>query len=185
MIKPRRSADDTRDEILRATRSLFADNGFDRTTIRMIAGQAGCDPALVIRYFGSKRDLFTAAVQSPFENFPDAVPGQKGDLVSVAENLLESWHTDRTFFGLLRAAASDDEAAGLMRDFFESRVRPHQSRVTGLPPDHAVMFGSMLVGIAFAREITKLSPIADMSSRELAQMLGALMCGARDDPPGT
>ena len=175
MSRKRRSSEETREAILTATRRIFADKGFDRTTIRMIAAEAGCDPALVMRYFGSKRDLFNAAVTSPFEAFPDAVPGQRGDLVSVAENLLEGWHTDRTFFGVLRAAASDEDAAAFMREFFENRVRPHQSRTTGLPPDQAVMFGSMLVGIAFAREITKLSPICDMTSRELAEMLGQLL----------
>lgn len=178
MTKSRRSADETRGEILRVTRALFAEKGFDRTTIRMIASEAGCDPALVIRYFGSKRDLFTAAVQSPFEQFPDAYGGKLVDLASFAETMLETWHNDRTFFGLLRAAASDEDAANLMREFFEKRVRPHQSRVTGLPPDQAVLFGSMLVGIAFAREITKLSPIAEMSSRDIAGLLKAVIASA-------
>lgn len=90
-------------------------------------------------------------MQSPFENFPDAAPGERVDLASVAETMLETWHNDRTFFGLLRTAASDEDAANLMREFFEKRVRPHQSRVTGLPPDEAVLFGSMLAGIAFAK----------------------------------
>ena len=175
MKRTRQSAEDTREEILLATRALFATHGFDRTTIRAIAAEVGCDPALVIRYFGSKRKLFAAAIKSPFEEFPDVAPGGRGDLVSVAEYLLETWHTDRTFFGLLRASASDEDAANFMREFFEDRVRPHQSRATGLPPDKAVMFGSMLVGIAFAREITKLSPLAEMSSRELAEMLGQML----------
>ncbi len=179
MTPPKRSADDTRDRILAATRQLFASKGFDRTTIRAIAAEAGCDPALVIRYFGSKRDLFTAAVQSPLETFPDAHSGERADLVSVAEALLENWHTDRTFFGLLRAAASDDRAADLMRQFFENKVRPHQSRVTGLPPDQAALFGSMLVGIAFAREVTKIPPIANMTSGELAGMLGDVMASCQ------
>ncbi|MFD9659211.1 helix-turn-helix domain-containing protein [Streptomyces mirabilis] len=37
---------------LRAT--LFAERGFDRTTIRDIGERAGVDPALIARYFGSK-----------------------------------------------------------------------------------------------------------------------------------
>ncbi len=145
----------------------------------MIAADAGCDPALVMRYFGSKRDLFIQAVQLPLENFPDAPAGTAGDLVGIAENLLEHWHNDRTFIGCLRSAASDDEAAELMREFFERRVREHQARVFGLPPDQAVCFGAMLMGIVFAREIAQIPPIASKSSRQLAELVGSLL--ARPD----
>lgn len=175
MSRKRRGAEETKAEILKATRKLFAEKGFDRTTIRMIAGEAGCDPALVMRYFGSKRELFIEVVHSPIETLPDALSRSTTDLVAFAETMLEHWHSDATFFGLLRASASDEEAADMMREFFEKRIRPNQQRVTGLPPDQAAMFGAMLVGIAFAREIARIPPMADMTSRQLAEILGSLM----------
>ena len=52
-----------RDAILAAARRRFADEGYDRATVRAIAGDAGVDPSMVIRYFGSKRELFTAAAE--------------------------------------------------------------------------------------------------------------------------
>lgn len=171
----RRSAEDTRAAILAASRHVFAENGYDRATIRAIAAEAGCDPALVMRHFGSKTALFAEVADSPFESFPDAPPGKAGDLVAIAEALLERWHTDRTFLGLLRATASDPDAAELMRTFFEQRVRQHQPRVTGLPPDQAVCFGSMLVGLAYAREVTRIPPLCDMTSRQLAELMGTLI----------
>ncbi|HEY8604264.1 TetR/AcrR family transcriptional regulator [Tsuneonella suprasediminis] len=181
MTAKRRSGEKTRAAILAATKRLFAEKGFDRTTIRNIAAEAGCDPALVMRYFGSKRKLFFEAVDSPLESFPDAQPGAPGQLPEIAASLLEHWHQDKTFFGLLRAAASDEEAAALMREFFELRVREHQPRVTGLPPDQAVCFGAMVLGIAFGREVTRIPPLADMTSEELGTMIGNVFCAC--NPP--
>ena len=52
-MKPRRS-DATRNAILAAARERFAADGYERATIRAIASQAEIDPAMVMRYFGSK-----------------------------------------------------------------------------------------------------------------------------------
>ena len=51
----------TRRAILDAARSAFATHGYDQTTIRAVAGAAGVDASMVMRYFGSKAGLFTAA----------------------------------------------------------------------------------------------------------------------------
>jgi len=57
----------TRDGILAAARASFAELGYDRATIRGIAAKAQVDPALVLHYFGSKEQLFGAALQVPVE----------------------------------------------------------------------------------------------------------------------
>ncbi|MFE3731506.1 helix-turn-helix domain-containing protein, partial [Nocardia sp. NPDC059154] len=48
----------TEARILAAAGRLFAESGYDRTTIRAVAAEADTDPALVMRYFGSKENLF-------------------------------------------------------------------------------------------------------------------------------
>ncbi|MEU1667923.1 helix-turn-helix domain-containing protein [Streptomyces sparsogenes] len=53
----------TERRILAAARELFAERGFERTTIRAVASAAEVDPALVMQYFGSKQQLFSRAVQ--------------------------------------------------------------------------------------------------------------------------
>ncbi|MBY8341913.1 TetR family transcriptional regulator [Streptomyces spinosirectus] len=58
----RRRATEAR--ILDSARELFAEKGFERTTIRAVATAASVDPALVMQYFGSKRELFSQAVQT-------------------------------------------------------------------------------------------------------------------------
>ncbi|MFK4265487.1 TetR family transcriptional regulator [Streptomyces milbemycinicus] len=53
----------TEQRILAAARELFAERGFERTTIRAVASAAQVDPALVMQYFGSKQELFSQAVR--------------------------------------------------------------------------------------------------------------------------
>ncbi|HEY0870287.1 MAG TPA: helix-turn-helix domain-containing protein, partial [Acidothermaceae bacterium] len=57
---------DTRQVILDAATVCFAESGYDGTTIRAIATQAGVDPALVHHFCGAKGELFAAAVDFPF-----------------------------------------------------------------------------------------------------------------------
>lgn len=53
-----RNAAATRAAILCAARQRFRSEGYDEVGMRDIARDAGCDPALIARYFGSKEDLF-------------------------------------------------------------------------------------------------------------------------------
>lgn len=53
----------TRAAIEDAGRRLFAERGFD-ASVRAIAAEAGVDPALVIRHFGSKEALFLRCVDT-------------------------------------------------------------------------------------------------------------------------
>ena len=61
--RSRASGQETRLRILAAADRLFATRGYERVTIRDIAIAADADPALVIRYFGSKNDLFVLVRQ--------------------------------------------------------------------------------------------------------------------------
>ena len=54
-------SDRTRNAILEAARLLFSTRGYDGATIRDVAAEAAIDPAMVIRYFGSKEELFIRA----------------------------------------------------------------------------------------------------------------------------
>ena len=58
---------DTREAILAAARDAFAEKGFDGASIRYIATSAGVDPALVHHYFGTKDQLFLAAMDFPID----------------------------------------------------------------------------------------------------------------------
>ncbi|HEX6508789.1 MAG TPA: helix-turn-helix domain-containing protein, partial [Chloroflexota bacterium] len=62
----RPGATETRDEIVSAARRLFAEKGYDGTTIRGIAAAASVNPALVHHFFGTKQQVFVAALDFPF-----------------------------------------------------------------------------------------------------------------------
>lgn len=65
--RPRSSTSDRAQQILQAAGRLFADLGYDKTTIRLVAESAGVDPKLVMHYFGNKQRLFIATVKVPRE----------------------------------------------------------------------------------------------------------------------
>src|SRR5262245_18351681 len=62
-VAPSRRSDATRAAILAAARERFAADGYERATIRAIAADANIDPAMVMRYYGSKERLFAAAAE--------------------------------------------------------------------------------------------------------------------------
>ena len=81
----RPGAPDTRAAILAAAREHFAAQGFRRTTIRAVASDAGVDPALVHHYFGTKDDLFVAALELPIDPRSVIGPALSGGIDGAAE----------------------------------------------------------------------------------------------------
>lgn len=165
-----RNAAQTRADILGAARARFGSDGYDRTTIRAVAADVGIDPALVIRYFGSKQDLFAAAAEFTL-NLPNLSAMNPGD---VADALLTSffavWEEDSTFVALLRAAMTSPTAAETMRKVFASQVAP---TLTAITPDHpaerAALMGAFVIGLATTRYVLANPAIAELSHDELIQ----------------
>src|SRR4051812_22290036 len=114
---PRRS-DATRAAILRAARERFAAEGYEKSTIRAIAADAGVDPALVMRYYGNKEKLFAAAAEFDL-HLPDLTKKPR-DAVGQAlvAHFLERWESDGTLQALLRTAVTNEAAAERMREVF-------------------------------------------------------------------
>ena len=78
-----RDAAASKDALLQAARTLFGQQGFEGTTIREIGERAGVDAALIARYFGSKADLYIAAVAA--EDADGGVPSQYEGLEQMAD----------------------------------------------------------------------------------------------------
>jgi AcrR family transcriptional regulator len=171
MASPRvRNAKETRADILAAARLRFGSDGYERTTLRAVAADVGVDPALVIRYFGSKQDLFAAAAEFNL-NLPDLSTVHPDD---VADALLPSffavWEDDTTFVALLRAAMTSPTAAETMRHVFATQVAPKLATVT---PDHptqrAGLMGAFVIGLATTRYVLANPAVAELSHDELIQ----------------
>jgi AcrR family transcriptional regulator len=171
-----RNAKETRADILRAARVRFGSDGYERTTLRTVAADVGVDPALVIRYFGSKQNLFAAAAEFTL-NLPDLSTVNPDD---VADALLPSffavWEEDTTFVALLRAAMTSPTAADTMRQVFATQVAPKLAAIT---PDHpaerAGLMGAFVIGLATTRYVLANPAVADLSHDELIRWAGPVI----------
>jgi AcrR family transcriptional regulator len=70
--KTRRRPDEIRKLVLEAARELFTEQGYDATTTKGVAEHAGVLENLIFSNFGSKADLFDAAIVGPFTELVSA-----------------------------------------------------------------------------------------------------------------
>jgi AcrR family transcriptional regulator len=167
----------TREAILAAARRQFGEQGYDRTTLRSVAAEAGVDPALVVHFFGTKQRLFLAGVELPVE--PDELVEHvaAGPRDAVGErlatyvlNALEDPDVRSRWVGMVRAAASEPEAANRLRTVLETRVFAPLVKALGVEdaPFRATLAGSQIVGIAMARHVVGVEPLASADPETLA-----------------
>lgn len=155
---------------------MFAEGGYDKTSLRDIAAAAGVDPALIRHYFGSKAELFRATVGWPFdpEQFGGRIlaDGSAGLAERLTRMFFELWEhpdTRAPLLAILRGAATHEESAALVRQFIEHRLYP---QIAGaLPgPDAELRVDlamGQLLGIAYLRHILRVEPIASQPTEEL------------------
>lgn len=158
----------TRDAILDAARTAFAELGYDGATIRAIAARAEVDPALVYHFHDSKEALFTAAMQLPFRP-SEVIPSLlHGDPDTLGERLLRFFLgvLDQPgispFVALLRSASSNEQAATMLRQYLTGEVlgRIARSLGTSQPRLRATLVGSQMAGLAMIRHILRVEPLA-------------------------
>jgi AcrR family transcriptional regulator len=178
----------TREAILDAARARFAAHGYDGATIRRIAADAGVDPALVHHFFGTKERLFAAAVRLPVvpgELIGSALAAGAGDPGgSLGEHLvmtaLSAWDVAEirdTFLGLLRSAATSEQALIMLREFVTEAIvgRLSAAAKTADPVEaryRAALVASQVVGLGIARQVLGLEPLADAGRAVLAAAVG-------------
>ena len=170
----------TQAAILQAAQELFATQGYERTTVRDVAARAAIDPAMVMRYFGSKEGLFARATAFDLQ-LPDLsqIPRARIGATLVA-HFVEIWEGARSngsLISLLRAAASSDDAANAIRTIFGGQVVPMLARV--VPPAElfvrAGLVATQIMGLAVTRYILKVPPVVAMDRAELVKLLGPTM----------
>jgi len=168
----------TRETILAAARQQFGELGYRRATLRGVAATAGVDSRLVLHYFGSKQRLFVESVELPidpdvlfvrlFEPGPTSV-GERAAEVILA--VMEDPTTNQMMVGLVRAAASEPEAAALIREVLTERIlMPLAERVGGDRPElRAGLMGSQVVGLAMGRHVVEFAPLTSASREQLVR----------------
>jgi AcrR family transcriptional regulator len=167
--------------ILDAARRLFAEKGFDTTTVRAIATSAEVDPALVHHYFGSKDQLFLAAMKSPFdprEFIPQITAGGPDQVgVRLVRTFVTMWDGPIGNAGaaLFRSAMSNEWSARLLREFLTTQILRRVLADLRLDPAEAPIRASLIAtqmaGLAMIRYIIKLEPIASMPVEQLVRLI--------------
>ena len=165
-----RRSESTKARILAAARKHFAAYGYERTTIRAIAGEAGIDPALVMRYFGNKEKLFAAAAEFDLR-LPDLTAVPRGTVGSVLVGyFLDRWESDDSLQALLRAAVSHQVAVARVRAIFATQVMP---AVAPLCKDRATaatrvgLIATQMLGMALCRYVLRLPPVVALDRAAL------------------
>jgi AcrR family transcriptional regulator len=170
----------TREDILAAARAAFAEDGFAGGTVRAIARRAGVDPALVIQFFGSKDELFAAAMELPFAGadvVARVLDGPRDQLgARMVTAFLDLWDDPQVgprMLGLLRSAATHEAAARRLRELVEGQILGPVAASLDVPdaPLRAELVGSQLVGLGFARYVLGLEPLRSADRETLVRLL--------------
>jgi AcrR family transcriptional regulator len=156
----------TRQAILEAARSAFAARGYDRTTIRGVAREAGVDASMVMRYFGSKAGLFTTAATADLPP-PDlrAVPeADRGE--ALIRHLIARWEDpasrDRLMI-LLRTAVTSDEVAEQLQTVLGELITGSIA-AAGIPDavERGEFVRAQMLGLALCRYVLRQEPLASL-----------------------
>jgi AcrR family transcriptional regulator len=178
-----RSGADSRQRILRTARDLFGQHGYGGTTVRAIATAAGVDPAMVFYFFGTKQGLFAAAIEMS-DNVPPAIESIfTAGLDTIGERIVRTLlenldQSDRTPLVMLtRSAPTDDQSEALLREFIDREITDRLAAMLDTPDAalRAGMVNVQILGLAVARYIVRIEPIASSSVDELVTRFGPLV----------
>jgi len=173
---------DTKQSILESARMVFAERGFDKASIRAIAGEAQVDPALIHHYFGTKEKLFLASMNSPIdpaEVIPKAMAGpaeEAGErLVRLVLGIWDS-PAGAAAVALFRSALSNEWTARLMREFVVTQVLRRAVAELGIDeaqaPTRAALVATQIAGLAVVRYVLKVEPVASAPTEQLVAAIG-------------
>lgn len=187
----RRTGDSgTRDAILDAALALFAEHGYDGASVRAIASRAGVDPALIRHFFGDKEGLFTVALAdrtAVYQRFATSLEGPPETLGRrVADTALRLWaepESQPLLLALVRSSTTSPHAAEMLRGILGARLAAVESSIHAVQRQRFSLAASHLFGLAFARHVIALPPLATMDHDTLVDLVAPVIQHYLTDPP--
>ncbi|TQM26248.1 TetR family transcriptional regulator [Nocardia bhagyanarayanae] len=177
--RPGRSG--AREAILAAARARFAEAGFDKTSIRAVAADAGVDPALVHHYFGTKQQLFGAVVELPTDPEVILTVMDNAPLDQLGATILGAvvgvWDSPAGpgIVAAVRGLLTGGDPV-LARTFVLEVVLERVRKRIATPEDdgraRVALAASQLMGVLVARKIIGVEPLASMPIEELVAAVG-------------
>ena len=178
-VKPLRSQP-TRDRIMAAAKKIFGRDGFDVATIRAIAAEADINPAMVMRYFGSKELLFAAVTTLKIDRgYLARVPkGKIGE--AIIRDGLDRWDDPQwgnNVIAMVRTSMSNPAAREKFNNGYLDSLAALQSALLEhhgikLPKETVALIATQALGVLIARYILRLEPVAKMPREALIREVG-------------
>ena len=166
----------SRGAVLDAARARFARRGYDATTIRAVAADAGVDPSLVMQFYGSKDGLFSAVLQQQSAIPEKMLAIMAGPRAGLGERFtrtyLELWEdpiTGDALRSLVRAAIGSQRASSLLQDYATGALS--RSKVPSANRVGLVLAASHLLGTAVARYVLGVPLLAAVPLEQLVRRL--------------
>ncbi|GAA2431061.1 TetR family transcriptional regulator [Streptomyces macrosporus] len=174
-----------RDRILASARAEFAERGYDKASIRAIARGAEVDPALVHHYFGTKEQVFEAAVEvslapvrEVLERLPPEAPDVLGHrLVGFFLGLWEDPATRAPLLAIVRSAVNNETAARIFRGMVTRELMTRVARTLDAPDRElrVELAAAQLVGTVIMRYVLGIEPLASERADDLVARLAPVV----------
>jgi AcrR family transcriptional regulator len=175
----------TQERILASARELFAERGYEKTSVRAVARGAEVDQALVHHYFGTKEGLFSAAVALTAAPVTDRIaaldrvaPDRAGEeFTRMFFRIWENPVTRAPLLAIVRSALTHETAARIFREFIAGQLL---SRLAGTLDAadaqlRAELAAAQLVGTVLLRYALKMPPIATEDAETLIARLAPVV----------
>jgi AcrR family transcriptional regulator len=189
-----RDARRTRQRILDVAGRHFAEHGYDGTSVRAVATEAGVAANLITRYFGGKAGLFAAATTIDLQA-QATMPGPPQALGDrIARGVVQRWESADTadpLLMMLRSAGTSPSAAEALAKFFATQasgpLAEHLTATLGCTAhdaaDRASAVGAFILGVVTSRYIMRTGPLAEADRESLTVWLGDRLQRLLDGPP--
>lgn len=175
---------DTRAAIIDSARKSFAAKGYDKTSLRGIAREAGVDPALVHHYFDGKAALFAETLDVPVNPAELIRRITEGDVDRlgwrIVETFLTVWEPPErrdALIALVRSSMTSEEAARMLREFLGREVFGRVAESTGVadPQLRGALAASQMIGLVVARYVIRVPAMVEATREELVERIGPVL----------
>ncbi len=158
---------------------MFAEHGFEGTSLRQVARAAGVDPAMVHHFFSGKDELFALCVEFPADpgqvlaGVTDTDPGQRGELLVRAALRLWEGPAQPGLLAFLRGTLGSKAKTAMLRDVVGRTIISRA--MAGIPgtADEVALRGSLvatqMVGLMMVRYVVRLEPLASAAPEDVVR----------------
>ncbi|MCD4852482.1 TetR family transcriptional regulator [Arthrobacter sp. AK01] len=176
----RRSAGDhTRQAILAAARKLFAEHGFEGTSLRQVAREAAVDPAMVHHFFKGKDELFALCVELPADPAQVLVGVESTDpslrAEAIVRAVLHLWESpaQHSLVAFVRGTIGSKAKTALLREMVNrtilSRVMAGVPGPAGEVRLRGNLVATQVMGLMLARYVVRLEPLASATQEDVVR----------------